>query len=481
MLLLGLQGLSGIHGHKLEGGMRLGHEAGAADGHLHAFALAALGQRIVQVHHLLGGLGDALNVLHGLGGQTHHEVELDRSVARVERDGAGLFDLVPGDVFVDDIPQALGTGFGGKGQAALAHLGGLLDQALGEVVHTQRRQRQADVLLGGPLVQVIQQFFQLAVVGGGQAGKAELLITGIGAQVLRRLVQQAGITLTHGAVQKPRLTDPAAAHAAAQHLDAGAILNGTHHGHHEVRRRGKLVQILDDGLGDAGRDARLVGRDGLDPAVLVILHIIERRDVDAGDFGDAQQQLLFGDAAFLFGLLDLSTDAGQLVFTLTQLDHIEEIRNGFRIAGAGTARHDQRPALVAVFGIERDARQIQHSQNVRIGKLVLQGKSHCIKGSQRVFALHGVERQVQAFHLGLHIEPRHEGTLAPPVLVAVEQLVEDLLAEEGHTHLVGVREAECKADVHLFFVFIYTAGFAASVAAGFLHPSQRFFQFGIKH
>ena len=111
----------------------------------------------------------------------------------------------------------------------------------------------------------------------------------------------------------------------------------------------------------------------------------------------------------------------------------------------------------------------------------MQGEAHRIKGSERVFALHGIERQVQALHLGLHIEPRHEGTLAPPVLVAVEQLVQNFLAEEGHTHLVGVREAECKADVHLFFVFIYTAGFAASVAAGLLHPSQRFFQFGIKH
>ena len=44
MLLLGAQHLLGVHGHELKGCVGLGHKAGAADGHLHALALAALGQ-----------------------------------------------------------------------------------------------------------------------------------------------------------------------------------------------------------------------------------------------------------------------------------------------------------------------------------------------------------------------------------------------------------------------------------------------------
>ena len=92
-----------------------------------------------------------------------------------------------------------------------------------------------------------------------------------------------------------------------------------------------------------------------------------------------------------------------------------------------------------------------------------------------------VQRQLQALHLRLHIQPRHKGALTPPVLVAVEQLVQDLFAQKGHSHLVGVREAEGKAHIHLILFFIDTAGLAAGIAAGLLHPSQRFFQFGIKH
>ena len=198
------------------------------------------------------------------------------------------------------------------------------------------------------------------MVRGRQAGKAQLLIAGVGAQLLRRPVQKARVTLAHGTVQKARLTEAATAHTAAQHLDAGAVLNGTHHGHHEIRGRGKLVQVLDDGLGDARRDARLIGGDGLDPAIFVVLHIVERRDIDAGDLCNAQQQFLFGNAALLLGLFDLGADAGQLVFALTQLDHIKKVRDRLRIAGTGAARHDQRPAFIAILRIERDARQIQH-------------------------------------------------------------------------------------------------------------------------
>lgn len=96
----------------------------------------------------------------------------------------------------------------------------------------------------------------------------------------------------------------------------------------------------------------------------------------------------------LFSLFDLGADGGQLVLALAQLDNVKEIRNGLSVAGAGAARYDQRPAVITVFGVERDARQVQHGKDIGIGKLVLQGKAHSIKGRERVLALHGVQRQL---------------------------------------------------------------------------------------
>ncbi len=166
---------------------------------------------------------------------------------------------------------------------------------------------------------------------------------------------------------KARLAETAATDTAAQHLNAGAILDGTHHWDDEICRRRELVQILDDGLGDFGRNARLIGRDGFDPTVFLIGNIVERRDIHARNFSNSEQQLFLGDAALLFGFLNFGADAGQLILTLAQLDDVKEIRNRLGVAGAGAARHDQRPAVITVFGVERDARQVQHGQDVGIG------------------------------------------------------------------------------------------------------------------
>ena len=45
-----------------------------------------------------------------------------------------------------------------------------------------------------------------------------------------------------------------------------------------------------------------------------------------------------------------------------------------------------------------------------------------------------------------------------------EWLDTNLFTEEGYAYLIGVRKAERKADIHFFFVLIYTAGFSSSDA-----------------
>ena len=49
------------------------------------------------------GFSNSLGLGRRSGGQAHHEVELDGSVAVGEGQRAGLFDLVPGDVLIDDV------------------------------------------------------------------------------------------------------------------------------------------------------------------------------------------------------------------------------------------------------------------------------------------------------------------------------------------------------------------------------------------
>ena len=56
-----------------------------------------------------------------------------------------------GYVFIDGVPQPLGTGFRGEGQTAFTHLVQLFQKFGGEVVHPQGGKGQIDLLLLAPL------------------------------------------------------------------------------------------------------------------------------------------------------------------------------------------------------------------------------------------------------------------------------------------------------------------------------------------
>ena len=205
-----------------------------------------------------------------------------------------------------------------------------------------------------PAVQFIQNVLQPGMVGGGKARKAQLVIAGVAAKLAGALADKLGAALAEGTVQLACLAKPAAAHTAAQHLDAGAVLHSADQRHHKVFRWLIVVHIFDDGLGDTCRHAGAVGLDGLDAAVLLIRYIVERRDVDAGDLSHFQQQLFFRPPLF-FALLHGGTDVLQHLLTLTQLHDVEEIRHRLSVTDAGAARDNERPAAVTVCSAQRDA------------------------------------------------------------------------------------------------------------------------------
>ena len=308
------------------------------------------------------------------------------------------------------------------------------------------------------------------MIGGGQTRQAQFIVAGVAAERAGAVADELGAAFTEGAVELACLTEAAAAHAAAQHLDAGAVLHRTDERHNKVFRRGEAVHIPDDGLCHAGGNAGTVRGDGLNAAILPVGHIVEGRHVDAGNFGEFQKQLFFVPA-LLFAPLDCGADVLEHLLTLAQLHDVEEIRHRLGVADAGAAGNNQRPALVAVRGAQRNTRQAQHGQHVRVGQLIFQREADDVKIGQRILALKAVERNVQPLHLLLHIGPGHERALTPPVFVAVEDVVEDLFAEERHADLVGIGEAERHAHIDPGLILIDTARLAAGVPARLLHKA----------
>ena len=137
-----------LHRHlrlPLEGAVRLGDEAGRADGYPHAALLIG---RILppDVQHLRGKVGDAAHVLIRLRGQAEHEIELDSVPAALEGYAAGVQQVVFRYVLVYDVAQALRPGLGREGQAAAPYLLQAAHELHGEVVRAQGGQREADIL-----------------------------------------------------------------------------------------------------------------------------------------------------------------------------------------------------------------------------------------------------------------------------------------------------------------------------------------------
>ena len=112
----------------LEGRVGLGDQGRKAQGDLPAAPL---------FHDTVRQVGNPLQVLLLLTGQTDHEVELDGIPARLVDAPSRGNQVFPGVSLVDDVPQAPGPGLGGKGEARLPDLADLFDERRAQGLHAK--------------------------------------------------------------------------------------------------------------------------------------------------------------------------------------------------------------------------------------------------------------------------------------------------------------------------------------------------------
>ena len=273
-----------------------------------------------------------------------------------------------------------------------------------------------------------------------------------------------------GAVDEPRLAESTAADTPAQNLDYGAVVDYLGERHDEIIRRVYLVEVLYNALPDLCGGAvlrcyRLYG------AVLVVVHVVQRRNVYSLDLGGAAQEFLPG-RAFLLADLHQAHQLEVHLLALADGEKVEEIHQRLRITYAGTACHHDGSQTLALGGEHRNSCQVEHFQHVGVAHFILKRKSDEIEVLYRVEAFQRVQRDIPGAHLLLHIGERHEYSLAPVVRDCVFQTVKYLHAQVGHSDLVGVREAEREPDVDLRLVLDDRAGLAADVPRRLLNIEQ---------
>ena len=457
----------------LEGREGLRHEGGGGNAHVHTASLGLVRILIIGVHHLFGKKPDPLHVFVRFGRQPQHEIELDGGITARERDVCGFEHFFLGDVFVDDVAHTLRARLRRKGQAGAAHGFELLQKLVREIIHAQARQRHVHLLAGRPVQQKIEQLLDFRIIGGGQGAKRDLVIPRLLDQPPALLVDDLGALFADRTVQKARLTEAAAADAAAEDLMRDAVMHHVDERHDEGLGIIDLVEIADDALCDRRRRAVLRGDRPHGP-VLLIGDIIERRHVYAGDPGSVAQKFFFrGAALFVHGveIHDLTVD----LLPFAEGKQVEKVRDRLRVAGAGAAAHHDGSKTLAVRRAHRQTGKIQHIEDVRIAQLILQREADKVEIPDRVAAFERVKRDVLLPHFFFHIRPRRKHALAPGIRALVRDGVEDLDPEMAHTDLIGIREAERIADIHRVLVLHHLIQLTAGIARGLLHGRQKLF------
>ena len=326
------------------------------------------------------------------------------------------------------------------------------------------------MLFRRPREHIVQQRLQLAVIAGGQARERDLIVSGILAQLPPGLGEHVRIALPHRTIQETGLTETAPAHTSAQDFDLCTVMDGTDHRNDKMRRERLRIHIADDRLGHDCRST-VPGLYALNPPVRQIGNIIQRGDVNAFDLRAAPQDLLLRKP-FLSPLNHCVAHRGELDLAFSEHHKIEEISQRLAVAYTRAARDNNGHIFPSLRRIERDMRQIKHRQNIGIGELILKRESDHVESAQFILALQSIERNAALFHFLFHVHPGHERSFTPDILSGIEDLIEDLHAQKGHSDLIGVRKAECETKIYFVFVLIDAARFSAGITPGLLNGGK---------
>ncbi len=238
-----------------------------------------------------------------------------------------------------------------------------------------------------------------------------------------------------------------------------------------------LVEVHDRVLGHAVRDARLVRRDARDAPVGQVVDVVEARHVDLAGLGEAEEDL-FAPARTALGL-PRADDLGHVengLLAVADDRAVDELRDRLGVEGRMPAREDDGVVDRTVPGLQRDARQVQGRQHVRVAQLRGEGQAEHVEGTHGAVAVHGELRHLVLAHQLFEVGPHAVRALRQHAFALVQHLVQDHDALVGQPDLVRVRVHERPADVTRIPRLDGGVELTADVLDGLLHMREQSFE-----
>ena len=139
------------------------------------------------------------------------------------------------------------------------------------------------------------------MVSATEGQQADFFIAGGLEASFHHLTNAGDAAFADGTSDHSGLAEAASASAPTEDLDAHAFVDCFGQRHERLLGERPFIQIHHGVLGHSPWCTRLVSRDATNPSIVVVIHVIESRNVDASGFSQAQQDF-FATAWTAFAL-----------------------------------------------------------------------------------------------------------------------------------------------------------------------------------
>ncbi len=194
---------------------------------------------------------------------------------------------------------------------------------------------------GGVTECALDHRLDVGVVSRRQRGEAHLVVPGAPQPLADHRADLLRGPLADRPGDHPRLAEAAPACAAAEDLDAQPVVDDLGERHEGPLRVRPIGEIGHGALVDGGGHVGVAGFDRHE-AGAVVLDVVHRRHVDAGQSGELAEQRLASRPA---GGLPVADDVGDLtddLFAVAEHGHIDEVGERLGVERAVPTDHDQR-------------------------------------------------------------------------------------------------------------------------------------------
>ena len=356
--------------------------------------------------------------------------------------GAGLVDLLVGDVLADHVAEPLGPRLGSHRERPVPAPAKRRDQLLREAVGADRRDRDLEALL----VEDVHQAADPRIVGHARPDEpdaARILL-----DLPHRLPERLEAPVADGPVDLPLEAEPAAAAAPLPDLEEGEVpVLGV--GRPEERDGPELVHLLEPPLAHHGRGAGLGPHLG-DGAVIQIRDRVALRHVDALDRRQAVQEVVPPAGVNGHrpeGVAVRGDDLPDDLLTLADHHEVHERGHGLRVReGAHAAHQDDGVLGPAGLRPERDSRRPEEAHRVDVVPFVRDREPDQVEVGERTLGLEREGAGAGPLVLRDVLRVRQEHPLADDAGQLVQVAIDRLEPQVGHPDRVGVGVDESERD-----------------------------------